>query len=131
MVFVACRASVLVALIQCIALLAGGSSALAAPVFYGPTHYASSADSPFDLSQLGVNFWLENFEDNLLNTPGVTSFNGAPRGPSSLTDSVGRRRWWFDGHGNNGHSYLVRPGITGVTFQFNPDVLGDTRRMSG
>jgi hypothetical protein len=46
----------------------------AAQTFHGPTAYLSSADSPFALSS-GA-FALEDFEDGLLNTPGVSSLSG-------------------------------------------------------
>jgi hypothetical protein len=99
------------------------STARGAPIFYGPTHYYSAADSPFDLSGLGVNFWLEDFEDLSLNTPGVTSINGAPRAPSSLTDSVDGDDGAIDGD-TDGASYMVRPGLLGVTFVFDSLALG-------
>ena len=43
----------------------------AATMFLGPTPYLSQADSPFDLSELGTTFFLEDFEDGELNTPGI------------------------------------------------------------
>ncbi len=107
-----------------------GSFAHGAAVFYGPTHYYSPADSPFDLSGLGTNFWLEDFEDLLLNTPGVTSINGAPRAPSSLTDSVDGDDGAIDGHGN-GASYMVRPGILGMDFVFDASALGGLPSYAG
>src|SRR5437667_12544658 len=55
----------------------------------GPTPYLSFNDSPLkgvDFS--GGYFHLEDFEDLLLNTPGVTASAGDPFGPGGFTDSV-------------------------------------------
>jgi ELWxxDGT repeat protein len=92
--------------------------------YYGPSPYLSAADSPFDFSQLGTNFWLEDFEDGQLNTPGVSASFGAPRNPSSLTDSVDVDDGMIDGDGHLGHSFLVRPEAPGVTFTFDRQALG-------
>ena len=51
---------------------AGGPPPPAPLTFLGPTPYLSQADSPFDLSGLGVSFFLEDFEDHLFDTPGVS-----------------------------------------------------------
>jgi ELWxxDGT repeat protein len=91
---------------------------------FGPSPYLSSADSPFDLSQLGTNFWLEDFEDGLLNTTGVSANAGSVRAPSTLTDSVDADDGAIDGSGHLGSDYLVRPGSTGVSFQFDSTALG-------
>jgi hypothetical protein len=97
------------------------TSTSSAATLFGPTPYLSEADSPFDLSQ--PSFWLEDFEDGLLNTPGVTHINGAVRGPSGLTDSVDGDTGAIDGNGNDAHSFLVRPGSLGVTFLFDAQAL--------
>lgn len=60
-----------------------------AQVFLGPTPYLSSADSPFPLGS--GTFALEDFEDHLLNAPGVTSPGGyvsSTHFGGSLIDSV-------------------------------------------
>lgn len=98
-------------------------------ILFGPTPYLSEADSPFDLSQ--PSFWLETFEDGLLNTPGVTHVNGAVRGPSDLTDSVDGDTGAIDGNGNDAHSFLVRPGSLGVTFLFDAQTLGGLPMYAG
>jgi len=60
---------------------------------YGPTPYRSFADSPFSSMTFGT-FYLEDFEDGLLNVPGVTIDKGFVTGsffPHSLAylfDSV-------------------------------------------
>ncbi len=53
---------ILVVSLHCSRLTAGVT-------FLGPTPDLSAADSPFDLSS---NFYLEDFEDGALNTPGVS-----------------------------------------------------------
>lgn len=92
--------------------------------FFGPSPYLSAADSPFDRSQLGTDFWIEDFEDGQLNTRGVSVDYGSVRSPSDLTDSVDADDGQIDNNGLTGHSYLVRPGMTGVTFTFNRTTLG-------
>jgi hypothetical protein len=104
-------------------------SATAATLFYGPTPYLSTADNPF-LSLPGT-FYVETFEDGLLNTPGLSAINGGVRGPSGLTDSVDADDGAIDGSGNNGHSFLVRPGSVGVTFVFLPTPFGRLPSYAG
>ena len=53
-------------------IAATAPSATAAPIFYGPTPYLQMSDSPFSALTLSY-FYLETFEDGLLNTSGVTS----------------------------------------------------------
>lgn len=108
----------------------------ASTVSFGPTPYLSAADSPFDLSGLGATFWLEDFEDGELNTPGVwhpfLEFNsGAIRGPGADTDSVDADDGIIDGDGSLGHSFQAFDEIcTSQTcrrnafFVFDPRVLG-------
>lgn len=92
------RVSVVIAAVM-IASVAPDEGAL---ILFGPTPYLSAADSPFSLSSPGL--LLEDFEDGALDTPGVSSTNGAPRGPSGLTDSVDGDDGSIDGSGNGGHS---------------------------
>jgi hypothetical protein len=64
----------------CIVALAGislaGNTVHAAFTFLEPTPYRSAADSPFDMSGLGTTFFLEDFEDFELNTPGADAYIG-------------------------------------------------------
>lgn len=90
----------------------------------GPSPYRSSADSPFNLSGVGNDFQLEDFEDGQLNTLGVAAIGGGVRAPSSLTDSVDADDGTIDGSGNLGYDYLVRPGSSGITFVFDANALG-------
>ena len=96
--------------------------ASAAPIFYGPTPYLQVSDTPF--VGLGLSyFFLEDFEDALLNTPGVSGFGGGVTGPGGITDSVDADDGAVDGSGLLGRSYFGA-GSTGFTFTFDADVLG-------
>ncbi len=97
-----------------------------ADTLLGPTPYLSFADSPFN----GVSFsqfYLEDFEDHLLNTPGVT---GSPGGVTSVVfgpaihDSVDADDGTIDGSGLLGDSWFSSNGAAGVTFTFDAGVLG-------
>ena len=88
------------------AVVFSATSLHAETTFYGPTPSLRAADSPFDLSGLGSTFWLEDFEDGALNTPGVSHFEGrlpVPQ-PGVFTDSVDSDDGFIDGFGNDGHS---------------------------
>lgn len=102
-------------------------------LFLGPTPYLETADSPFDFDSDGVVLepdegfsygHLEDFEDNSLNTPGVTASAGNPYGPGGVTDSVDADDGTIDGSGTLGHSFFYNPGATGIRFTFNAGVLG-------
>ncbi len=101
------------------AAFAGGPVA----AFLGPTAYTSTADSPFDLSAVGITAILEDFEDGVNNLPGVTMTAGAIKPPSATTDSVDADDGSINGVGTGGHSWIVPPNqILNVTF--NAAVLG-------
>jgi hypothetical protein len=112
-----------------LAVGAGGSQA--APLFLAPAPYlafdntlpgAGSAISPFAGLPFAY-FHLETFEDNLLNTPGVTAIGGSLTGPGGITDSVDSDDGLIDGSGLLGHS-LFGGGATGILFNFSASVLG-------
>lgn len=89
----------------------------------GPTPYLSRADSPFDLSGLGTSFFLEDFEDHQLNTPGLSVNNGIPAstfGGGIFNDSVDADDGVIDGSGTRGDSWFSGA----VRFSFDPNVLG-------
>lgn len=116
-----------------LALMLTGSAANA--VLLGPlggsgssSEYATASDSPFagtDFS--GGYFYLEDFEDGLQNTPGVTANNGGVTsvifGPGSH-DSVDTDDGAFDGNGLAGDSWFYSSGSTGVTWTFDESILG-------
>ena len=109
--------------VMCVAWLALSTQAQALPTFFGPTPYLSLADSPFDTSGLGATFFLEDFEDNALNTLGATSAGGNPTGPGGITDSVDIDADGINGTGVNGRSYFGN-GAAGITFFFDDALLG-------
>jgi hypothetical protein len=111
-----------------------------AATLYGPSPYlcfdtatapagCGGADSPFKSLPFSY-FFLETFEDHLLNVPGVT-FSGVPGtgvtsvvfGPS-IHDSVDADDGVIDGSGLLGDSFFSPSGSTGITFTFSGAVLG-------
>lgn len=93
---------------------------------FGPTPYLSAADSPFASLNFSY-FYLEDFEDSALNTPGIAiAAMGPVVGPSNDTDSVDGDDGIVDGSGRAGHSLYTTPGSTGssMAFHFDPAVLG-------
>ncbi len=114
-------------------LLSCGSLANADWTLYGATPYLSAADSPFDGSGLAY-FYLEDFEDGLLNTPGVTASAGIATKvlyAAAYTDSVDGDDGVIDGYGNDGNSWFSSGGAAGITFTFNPVVLGSLPTQAG
>lgn len=92
----------------------------------GPLPYLSQDDSPFKDSIVAGTTFLEDFEDGLLNVPGVTVSAGqilGPQGPfPGLNDSVDGDDGTIDGRGTGGHDYFSDG--TSITFTFNADDLG-------
>ncbi len=114
-------------------LLSLSSLAAATTTLYAGLPYLSSADSPFTGAGLGY-FYLEDFEDWALNTPGVTAsagFSTKPAFPASLTDSVDGDDGSIDGSGNAGNSWFSADGARGITFTFDPLVLGSLPTQVG
>lgn len=105
-----------------IMLVVAAPSLHATPVFLGPTSYFEFADSPFSSLGFGY-FYLEDFEDSMLNTPGVVASGGNPTGPGGITDSVDADDGSVDGSGTNGHSFFGS-GAIGITFTFDAGSLG-------
>ena len=103
------------ALVLCAAVLLISASAQAGTLM-GPIPYTSFNNSPFK-GQSFTYFYLETFEDGLLNTPGVSASTGVVLGPGPTIDSV-------DGGGNNGRSFFADCGFCGITFTFDANVLG-------
>jgi hypothetical protein len=130
-------------------VLIGAYFCSAAPIcegaitFLGPTPYLSKADSPFPVDGSNPNFYLEDFEDGELNTPGIlqplnpafgTAFWGHVMGPSEVTSSVDADDGVIDGSGAAGHSFqsgsfIVSPDIpqrnqASIEFNFDSELLG-------
>ena len=97
--------------------LASGCSlpASADPVVFSHGPYLSAADSPFNGSSFSY-FFLETFEDALLNTPGVSASGGNAIGWDQYVDSV-------EG-GSSGHSWYSNLTETSFTFTFDAAALG-------
>jgi hypothetical protein len=97
------------------------------------TPYLSFGDSPFNGLSFSF-FYLEDFEDHLFNTPGVTAnFGGVTSvvfGPS-IHDSVDADDGTIDGSGLDGDSFYYGSGSTGITFTFDPVVLGSLPTHAG
>jgi hypothetical protein len=106
--------------------------AFAAPTCLGPTPYLKKADSPFDLSGVGVNFFFDDFE-SATRVVGATASTGSRVGPenSSIADSVDEDDGMIDGSGLQGHSWFASPGSTGVTFTFDAQTLGGLPTAAG
>lgn len=111
----------------CLVTMAPLSPSDATAGLIGPTAYVQASDSPFD----GVSFdyfHLEDFEDSLLDVPGVTSTTGgAPLKGSGDNDSVDADDGSIDGSGSNGGSFFLFAGIGNtatLTFEFSAAVLG-------
>lgn len=102
-------------------------------MYLGPTPYLSIADSPF-IGHATTYSYLENFEDHLFNTPGVTASAGGLSsvafGPG-LHDSVDGDDGVIDGSGLAGDAYFTANGLAGLTFTFNATVLGHLPTHAG
>jgi len=96
--------------------------------FVGPTPYLSQADSPF--APAGT-FYLEDFEDGSLNTPGVAASTGSVVAPGAITDSVDGDDGTIDGSGKGGHSFFANPGSDGIRFTFDAGALGTLPTAAG
>lgn len=92
----------------------------------GPAPYVKPADSPFAGGSYSY-FYLEDFEDHALNTPGVSASVG---GPTSIAfgagshDSVDADDGVIDGASLLGDSYFYGTGSIGITFSFDEVLLG-------
>ncbi len=106
---------------------------LASATLLGPTPYLSIADSPF-IGGTYTYSYLENFEDHLLNVPGVTGDNGGVTsvvfGPA-IHDSVDADDGVIDGSGLNGDDWFTREGADGVTWTFDANILGHLPTHAG
>ncbi len=107
-------------------------SASAQTTLYGPTPYLCVNDSPFVGLGLGY-FHLENFEDHLFNTPGVSANSGSVTSATygvgaAIIDSVDCDDGAINGTGMPGDSFFASPDIT---FTFNAAVLGTLPTHAG
>jgi hypothetical protein len=92
--------------------------------FLGPTPYLGPADSPFSGMPFG-SFFLEDFEDGSLNTPGATATAGwTVNPPGVFSDSVDGDDGAIDGSGTAGRAFFSGGTNSTLTFSFNPAALG-------
>ena len=114
------RVSVTVAIF---AMFIGWSTPSAAgPIWYGPIPYLQNSDSPFTGTPFSY-FFLENFEDGLLNTSGVSASAGVVNTPNFFLDSVDGDDGVINGSGSTTQNSYY-PMATSVTFTFDAGVLG-------
>jgi hypothetical protein len=112
------------------------AAVVAAPVsaqtIHGPTPYLSFLDSPFTGGAFSY-FHLEDFEDGLLNTPGVSLLTPGWTilGPGPLTDSVDGDDGAIDGSGAGGRSLFTNLATTSFTFEFDAATLGALPTAAG
>jgi len=91
----------------------------------GDTAYLGEADSPWFGNPDFQYFWLEDFEDGALDTPGISASDGAVRAPSVGTDSVDADDGAIDGFGFDGYDYFKQdPDGAIITFSFGGGELG-------
>lgn len=104
------------------ALLLSLPSLPARAQYSGPSPYLSFTDSPFN----GVGFsyfFLEDFEDGALNTPGVAANAGTVSSPGGFSDSVDADDGAIDGSGAGARA-LLNSTTTSLTFTFSAATLG-------
>ncbi len=127
------RLSKFVSLVFLIIALAAFSAHAA---LLGPSAYITSADSPFFPFGGFTYFHLENFDDHLLNTPGVSvtagTFSAANSGFSgSIIDQVGLNGGCPAGGLSVACDTWFGSGQTGLTFTFNAGALGQLPNAAG
>jgi hypothetical protein len=113
-------------------VVAAGISHAAIGATVGPTAYTGFADSPFNGVDFSAGYFhIEDFEDALLNVPGVNASAGAPFAPGGITDSVDEDDGAIDGSGTAGNSFFSGGGSAGITFAFDASVLGSLPTHAG
>ena len=98
----------------------------------GPTPYLSAADSPWNSVSFS-SFYLETFEDGLLNTLDVTAAGATNVSDAGgqFTDSVDSDNGPIDGFGISGRSHYTTSGTTGITYTFGTATLGQLPTHAG
>lgn len=96
----------------------------------GPAPYLSTADSPFAPWTFDY-FYLEDFEDGLLNTPGVAASTGAVLLSGAQTDSVDADDGSIDGSGSAGSSFYSTAQGQFLEFTFDAGELGQLPTHAG
>jgi hypothetical protein len=98
----------------------------------GPTPYLSAADSPWNSVSFS-SFFLEDFEDGLLNTPDVSQAGATdvPAAGGQFNDSVDSDDGAIDGFGTAGRSHYTTSGTAGITYTFGTSVSGGLPTHAG
>ncbi len=123
-------------------VLAAGTDSATATEFFGPTPYTDFADSPFAANGSFQYFFVEDFEDGLLNAPGLIANGGIVIGDLGLAspyvDSIDSDDGVIDGSGSNGHSLWTGKidgepplGRNEFVFAFEENVLGSLPTHAG
>ncbi len=102
----------------------------------GPSAYLSSADSPFSPFAGFTYFHLEDFDDHLLNTPGVTVTAGTASAVNSgfsgsIIDQVGLEGGCPAGGLSVACDSWFGSGPSGLSFTFNATILGALPNAAG
>lgn len=134
------RFSILAVMSVAFSMIDATEGCQAAVTFLGPTPYLSKADSPFLMAGSNPNFFLEDFEDGLFNTPGIVlPTNPEARGivlPAGqvFTNSVDKDDGQIDDMGRNARALmstvystnLLDPPIytSYISFSFDADQIG-------
>lgn len=104
-------------------------------IYDAGSHYYSESDSPIVGeygATSGYTYFLENFEDGLLNQTGVTADAGVAWSADHNTDSVDFDDGAMDGSGLTGTSWFVaNPDGASVTFTFDAEALGQLPTVAG
>lgn len=102
-----------------------GQAHAATATFITASPYAQFSDSPFaSLAPGNPNFFLENFEDGALNTPGVSASVGQVASGGPFIDSVDGDDGVVDGSGLAGHSWYTGGASSSISFSFSAATLG-------
>jgi hypothetical protein len=111
--------------------LACSAATQAASTFYydANSNYRGLASGPFNAMAGPGNLSVENFEDGLVNTVGMSINRGVVRGATATTDSVDRDDGQVDGLGQAGRSF-TSGSHTSITIRFTPQG-GNTPQMAG
>ena len=90
----------------------------------GPTPYLSFDDSPFRFNDYSAGyFYLENFEDGILNVPGASTSSGIIIDRGGTNDSVDADDGVIDGHGGT-LAWWSGLGVQDLVVTFDKNVLG-------
>lgn len=120
--------SIFICTLLTVGLIAGVAQATPR-FFFGASQsqllYLQFSDSPFAYLTRPSALQLENFEDGLLNTPGVSVNPGAViLGPDAFRDSVDEDDGFVDGSGLGGYSLYSGNTLSTFRFEFSAAALG-------